>query len=126
MPRGKQKALTAKPKPGSLAARKLRNQKINQQLLREKIAAGNHHHHILKTIDELGKLDAEVKKIKCMDRADQAKYMTRLAFLKTKLDAQFKLLNKYLPDLRAIEFREGEEGNPFATAAKAWAEALNK
>lgn len=103
-----------------------RNKEINQRNLREKIAAGQHHSKIVMTIDELGKLDSEIKKIKVGDftREHQAKYMTRLGALRTRLDAQFKLLNKYLPDLRSIEFREGEEGNPFATAAAAWASAL--
>ncbi len=128
MPNRKKKPLRlALPKEEShLAVRKRKNQEINQRLLREKIAAGNHHHHILTSIEELGKLDAEVKEIKNMDKPQQAKYMTRLAFLKTKLDAQFKLLNKYLPDLRSLEFRDEEGENPFASAAKAWAEALQK
>jgi len=122
----KTRALAVRSGSGAATKRSAKNKKINQVLLRQKIAAGNHHAHILKSIDELDKLDAEVKKIKCMTREDQAKYMTRLGFLKTKIDAQFKLLNKYLPDLRSLEFKESDEGNPFVTAAKAWAEALSK
>ena len=120
------RALAVRKGPRGLSKRAEANKKINQQALREKIASGNHHAHILKSIEELGKTYDEIAKIKIMDKGQQAKYMTQLAFLKTKMDGQFKLLNKYLPDVRAIEFQEGESGNPFTTAAKAWAEALNK
>ena len=101
------------------------NKAINQDALRQKIAAGNHHHHIIKTLDEVSKLHDEVKKKKILDKGEQAAYMTRLGALKTKLDGQFKLLNKYLPDLRSIDFKDDSGNNPLAEAAKAWAMALS-
>jgi hypothetical protein len=87
---------------------------------------GNHHALLLKDIDKLEVLRKKLANKKVLLQGEQALYMTQIATLKTKIDARFKLLNKYLPDLRSMEFRDGEDGNPFATAAVAWAEALKQ
>ena len=113
------------PKPGE--RRRAYNRRINQQVLREAIAAGNHHAKILKTLDEVNDLYESIRKRRSMTREEQAAFLSKLQTLKVKMDGQFRLLNKYLPDLRSLEFREGEgETNPFAAAARAWAEALSK
>lgn len=111
---------------GTLAARREYNQKINQELLRETIASASHHTKIVKMMAELYEINSEVRMLHMLDKEDQAAYMVRIGTIKTIMDAQFKLLNKYLPDLRTLEFREGDEGNPLATAAAVWAAALNK
>jgi hypothetical protein len=58
-------------------------------------------------------------------REEQAKYITETGIIKTKLDGHFKLLNKFLPDLRAAETNDQGE-NPLAEAISSWAEALKK
>lgn len=129
MPRKKKTKEVATISPSRAAAnakRRAKNKAINQAHLREAIAAGNHHHSITRTLDKVDKLYENLTARKTpMTREDQAKFMSQLAALKVKLDSQFKLLNKYLPDLRSIEFKEGEGANPLAQAAEAWAKALN-
>lgn len=112
---------------GSMAKRAAANRAINQRVLREAIAAGGHHRKIVDTLDQVTALHDSIRTKRTMTKEEQAAFMSKLAALKTKMDAQFRLLAKYLPDLRSIEFREGEgETNPFASAARAWAEALSK
>ena len=100
------------------------NKAINQQLIREQIAASNHHGRILQTLEQVAQIHEEAKKKGVRTREKQAEHTVRLGALKIILDTQFKLLAKYLPDVRAIEFKEGDGENPFAVAAKAWAEAI--
>lgn len=114
------------PRAGTKARRAMINREINQRELRAKIAAGNHHYHILKTIEELDKLYDAQRNKKKMDRGEQALFMSRLGALRTKLDAQFKLLNKYLPDLKMVDFGDGQGNNPMVDAARAWAQALSE
>lgn len=112
---------------GPLARRAAVNRAINQKLLREQISAGQHHVHIVKALDEVAKLRQDISKKKKMTKEEQAAFLSKLQALKVSMDGHFRLLNKYLPDLRSMEFREGDgETNPFASAAKAWAEALSR
>lgn len=107
-----------------MAKRAARNREFNQLELRKKIAAGNHHHQILDTLAKLSEIDDEIRKKKFLDRGEQAKYMTRIGALRTKMDGQFRLLSKYLPDLSSVKFEDDSGGNPFEAAARAWATAL--
>jgi hypothetical protein len=110
----------------AMKKRRASNVLINQSLLRERIAAGGHHTRILDNLDELIKLLKSVQKKSGLSREEQAAHLAKLGTIKTIIDTRFRLLAKYLPDLRSLEFKQEDGSNPFAAAAKAWAEALNK
>ncbi len=50
--------------------------------------------------------------------------VTRIGILKQRLDVQFRLLDKQIPDLKAIELSDSSGSNPLAAAAVAFAAAL--
>ena len=108
--------------------RKTLNKMSNQTLMRERLATQGHELGVLDCIVKLTTMETTVtKKAKAgLTREEQSYYIVRTGILKTKLDAHFKMISKFLPDLRSLEFKEGEGQNPLAQAAKAWAEALNK
>jgi len=80
------------------ASAKTRIRGLRQDELREKLRAGGHLQQITKNIEEINILDVKDKTFK-----------NSLEKLKTTTDYQFKLLNKYLPDLRSTELT-GELG----------------
>ena len=69
-----------------------------QQALRDKISAEQHEIHIVEMVDKVR--DKEV----LMDTE-------MVARMKIAIDAKFKLLNKYLPDLKSVELT-GDTENP--------------
>ena len=105
--------------------RRDRNKAINQKLLREKLAASGHVGRIGTLLKRLDTMRGNVAKKTFLEREEQAKYITETGIIKTELDSHFKLLNKYVPDLRATETNDEGE-NPLAEAMAAWAKALNK
>ena len=120
------KAVAKRTPETTTTRRAKRNKRINQQLLREKIASQQHLSKINKIIEELMDINASAKRKKFFDKSDQAKALTRIGALRTALDGQFRLLAKYLPDLRSIALENEDGSNPLAAAAKAWAEALDR
>lgn len=73
-----------------------RNRQDNQDKLREHLSKQQHITHIIKICEELNNPDVDM----------DAVMVTRK---KTVIDTKLKLLNKYLPDLKAIE-HTGEAG----------------
>lgn len=71
------------------------NRKVRQENLREQLATGGHLQHV---IELLGKVERNEEPEK-------------LAAYKVVLDTKLKLINKFLPDLKAVELT-GEGGNP--------------
>lgn len=111
---------------GSMRRRAEINRTINQEVLRETIAASCQHRHILNSLQEVDDLRATIKDRSRVDKGQQAAFMCKLGALKVKIDAQFKLLNKYLPDLRNMELGTGDEKTPLSKALRNWADALEK
>lgn len=73
-----------------------KNRAIRQESLREKLQGAQYLVHLHKIADELD--DAEIT-------------ATRANAIKARADIYFKLLNKLLPDVKAIEV-SGEGGDP--------------
>ena len=71
-----------------------KNKKIRQEALREQLAAQGHVQHVIDIADKLQEPLEELNK-------------DDITRLKAAADIKLKLINKYLPDLKAIEI-EGE------------------
>lgn len=74
------------------------NRKIRQDALREQLANGKHLEHVIDLSDKLADLDKELDS-------------NKVQRLKAAIDAKMKLVNKYLPELKATEIT-GEDGGP--------------
>lgn len=72
------------------------NRRIRQEALREQLSAGLHHQQVLVSIEKIADLDEEL----------DAHQINRL---KIAMEARLKLMNKYLPDLKATEI-SGPDG----------------
>jgi hypothetical protein len=98
------------PKSGETRAQA--NRKIRQDALREQLAGQK---HIEQVIDN-------VRKIETLDPTNGADTTTELNILKTATELRLKLVNKYLPDLKATEIT-GEAGAPISVAdMSTWSE----
>lgn len=80
------------------ATSKDRNRRIRQEALREQLAAGGHVQHIVEIAQKLSNEHIELDP-------------TMISRLKAAADIKCKLINKYLPDLKAVEVT-GEDGEP--------------
>jgi len=74
------------------------NKSVRQEALRDQLSAQGHVQH---AVDIVGKFDEQI------DAKDQLR-------LKTKFDMHMKLVDKYLPSLKATEIT-GEDGGPVVT-----------
>ena len=74
------------------------NRRIRQEALREQLAAKGLIQHVLEISDKLADLDEELDS-------------NQVNRLKSSADIKAKLINKYLPDLKAMELT-GEDGGP--------------
>lgn len=74
------------------------NKAVRQEALREQLSAQGHVQH---AVDIVNKFDEQI------DTKDQIR-------LKTKFDMHMKLVDKYLPSLKATEIT-GEDGGPVVT-----------
>lgn len=113
------------PKSTALMKRGAKNRSLNQAQLREKLAASGHVGRIDLCLKRLEAISDAMKKKQFMEREEQAKTMTEIAVIKTRLDSHFKMLNKYLPDLRSAELDDDGE-SPLTAAIEAWAKAVRK
>ena len=82
------------------------NRGIRQEALREMLAAQGHEQHIVELLGKIQNLDIEI------DAHDLNRY-------KVVLDSKFKLLNKYLPDVRTTELT-GAGGKKLAPLVKVY------
>jgi hypothetical protein len=82
-----------------------KNRRIRQDALREQLANQGHVQHVIDITDKLSELDNEL---------DSGKVQR----LKAAADIKLKLINKYLPDLKATEIT-GEGGEPLRIIATA-------
>jgi len=73
-----------------------KNRAIRQEALREQLAAQGHVQHIIDNIEKIQNLDNELES-------------SDIHRLKTATELQLKLINKYLPDLKAVELT-GQDG----------------
>lgn len=80
--------------------RAMENRALRQEALREQLAEQCRVQHILETL----------KKIEELDEGDEH-FVNALAKLRTVNEQRLKLLNKYLPDLKATEIT-GANGDP--------------
>jgi len=106
-------------------ARRDRNKAINQQLLREKMAAGGHLSRLGVLSRRLGTISGKVAKRRFMNQDERGAVALEVSVLNAEANLHLKQINKYLPDLRASETND-EGDNPLADAIKSWAEALDK
>lgn len=83
------------------ATSKDRNRRIRQEALREQLAAGGHVQHIVEIAQKLSNEHIALDP-------------TMVSRLKAAADIKCKLINKYLPDLKAVEVT-GEDGEPINT-----------
>ena len=84
------------------ATAKNRNRRVRQEALREQLA---NQKHVEKAVDLIGKLEKEADELEPI----------MVQRLKIALDARFKLINKYLPDTKQVEF-SGDPDNPVTIA----------
>jgi len=80
------------------ATSKDRNRRIRQDALREQLSQGKHVEHIVEIAQKLSNEHIELDP-------------TMVSRLKAAADIKCKLINKYLPDLKAVEVT-GEDGEP--------------
>ena len=90
------------------------NRRIRQEALREQLAEQCRVQHVLENIQKVNDLAA----IKVTDYESAEEYLAAVASAKDKasiikiaMDGQFKLLNKYIPDLKQTELI-GDPDNP--------------
>ena len=77
-----------------------KNRAIRQESLRELLSQQGHEQHVLDLCEKLQDLENE----KQLDSVEVQR-------LKIVIDTKIKLMNKYIPDLKAIE-HSGEDGEP--------------
>ena len=82
--------------------------------LRSKIQNSGQLKGALDTLQKLDDVYNEIHKIPIskFTRQHQAKYMTMIAALKTKMDAHFRFLAKVVPDLKSVELGDPEGKAP--------------
>jgi len=113
--------------------RAAQNRFIRQEEYRDKVKGSKLLTALGKDFDRLTALQKVVVEAKnSKDKPFQvrtilAKADTEHKIIKTKMDANFKLLNKLLPDLRAIELRDpaGDETDLGSTLAAALRDAVS-
>lgn len=74
--------------PASGISRANENKRIRQEALREQLSVGGHIQHVIDNAKKLQDLDEELDSLK-------------IQRLKAAADIKMKLINKYLPDLKA-------------------------
>ena len=88
------------------------NRRIRQEALREQLANQGHIQQVI----------VNVKKIESLDPTGGNDTTVELNILKTATELRLKLVNKYLPDLKATELT-GEAGAPISVAdMSTWSE----
>ena len=88
------------------------NRRIRQKALREQLANQGHIQQVI----------VNVKKIESLDPTGGNDTTVELNILKTATELRLKLVNKYLPDLKATELT-GEAGAPISVAdMSTWSE----
>jgi len=75
---------------------------VRQQEYRDLLANQGHLQHVIKLLDQIANLD---------EYLDQ-EHFTRLKFV---VESKFKLISKYVPDLKSVEVT-GEGGGPVVTS----------
>lgn len=83
---------------GSGKSRANENKRIRQEALREKLAQGGHIQHVVDIAKKLTDLGNELKN-------------QEVNRLKIAADIKLRLINKYLPDLKAVEMTNEEESS---------------
>lgn len=86
-----------------------RSRQIRQDSLRELLEKQGHLQHILEMSDKLSNLDDELDALK-------------IQRLRAVIDTKLKLLNKYLPDLKAVEI-EGNIDSSITIVRKSYSSA---
>jgi hypothetical protein len=89
------------PKQGQTVAQA--NRSLRQEELREQLSAGGHVQHVIDIAQKLDGLDEELTSVEANR-------------LKAAADIKLRLIDKYLPSLKAVEMT-GEDGKPLIPAA---------
>ena len=105
------------------------NRAQEAEKLRGKLKGGIYLGNIHRSVTELGSLQTKVKASKNTKTNKDAvtqtiqKCKAQADIIKIKLDANFKLLAKLLPDLKAFEHTDPDGNNPFASFVETMAQA---
>lgn len=94
------------PKPGQSVADA--NREIRTTVLREQLEAGGHLQHVLDLIDKMDQLASMDKDT--MNKEELSVWTFRLNALEKTIAAKMKLINKFLPDARQVDFKPTEQG----------------
>jgi len=84
--------------PAKGISRANENKRIRQEALREQLSNGGHIQHVIENARKLEDLDNDLDALK-------------IQRLRASSEIKLKLINKYLPDLKAVEI-SGDEDNP--------------
>lgn len=97
------------------ASKAAMNKKIRQEALREQLSKQKHIEQVVKNINKMEKLKVDVDggKDREINYKDLQLNQFELQKLKTANEQRFKLINKYLPDLKQSDITiAGEDGAP--------------
>lgn len=105
--------------------RSQKNKLINQQQMRERVAAQGHLGGIVFCLKRFATIaeNARIRKT-AMTPGDRDKYSLQMKALDSRIAGHFKMLNKFLPDLKSLALETNEGDDLLASAARAWAKAL--
>ena len=90
-----------------------KNRRVRQEALREQLSKGKHVEHV---IDIARKLYEPETALETID----------VQRLKAAADIKLKLINKYIPDLKAVELSDPDGNNPLTGIASILQAALDK
>lgn len=125
---------TTGPNPAELRKRGDFNRKYRQEAYREKLKFAAAVNQLHKDLEELGKLDAELAKMKTTPSAKNAlqndiitqRALARRKVLQTRIETNRWIVGKHVPDLKAVEVSDPDGNNPFAEFAAAMREGVKK
>ena len=75
--------------------------RVNQELIRAKIAAENHHYAVVQCLEEIVKTAEELdtlKNVRGLRKNQIGIVMAKIAAIRIRMAGHFRLLSKYLPD----------------------------
>lgn len=86
--------------PASGVTKANENRRIRREALREQLTAQGHVQHVTEIVDKLLDLSEDLDNVQ-VQRLSKA------------IDAKFKLIGKYLPDVKQVEITDEDGNSPF-------------
>lgn len=98
--------------------------RVNQELIRAKIAAENHHYSVVQCLDEIVKTAKELDDInkRGLRKNQIGVVMAKIAAIRIRMAGHFRLLSKYLPDAVPIAGLPDDPGDLAKKLAAAFQE----